>query len=186
MARVWQPELAGCSGRGRAVRRERRWEACAQIRNTLYLSNHKLLVRVCQTQSGSAGVVTLACAHGRTHAPAGVPATTRRASTLLHRSRVVVRGVCAPLATGPWSVTAPRRTAHRMGLRAAEIVCSRNAACTHAGTLTLVICLPRCPRVFAPHCASAARGITNELPVLAVQAKSKRYLCRSDYASVGA
>ena len=30
------------------------------------------------------------------------------------------------------------------------------------GTLTLVICLPRCPGVFAPHCASAARGITNE------------------------
>jgi hypothetical protein len=112
---------AGVGGRGRAFRRESTWEACAQIRNTLYLSNHKLLVRACQRQLGSAGVVTLECEHGRTHAPASVPATARRASTLLHRSRVVVRGVCAPLATGPWTVTAPRRTAHRMGLWAAEI-----------------------------------------------------------------
>jgi hypothetical protein len=164
MACVWQPELAGCSGR-RVVRRERKWEACARIRNTLYLSNHKLLVRVCQAHLGSAGVVTLACAHGRTHAPASVPgalrtATARRASTLLYRSRGVVRGVCATLATdGPVDrhcAGAP----HGSGQQ--KYVCCRYAACTHAGTPTLVICLPWCPGVFSPHGASAARGITNE------------------------
>jgi hypothetical protein len=68
-------------------------------------------------------------------------------------------------ARGPSLRRAARRTAWACGQQ--KYVCSRNASCTHAGTLTLVICLPRCPDVFAPHCASAARGI-------AVQATSKR------------